>query len=226
MINIKNMIQQKYLAVYEIAAAEKPDLFEMDNGKAILNKPWNEKKYTVSGEGIMKKQFSEKMDAIAYLTKNGYIYSRTWVGDEYINPDVAAIYHAAEQQCENIKNATIEIINGVTKILAENAEFSYIRFGLIPEDGRSYNFRDNHFEEGVSAYKAYKVGSVYVIDVAGSFFTYMGYVKSKKAYEINGEELNTTGSDGEPLLKNAVVVKTISNEKIMDIKTYINEIFK
>jgi len=106
--------------------------------------------------------------------------------------------------------------NDFLDFLEKNAEKTYLRFGLVPESGRSFNFRDNFLEKGVSVYAAYKFEGKYIVNPR-NIFTFTSYFGSKKAYEISGNELSTLGSDDEPLLENAKIVKSIKNDSIIDI---------
>lgn len=84
----------------------------------------------------------------------------------------------------------------------EQAEKGYIRFGDIPESGKSYNYRDNFYEEGVSAYHAifYSDGD-YEILSHNPFEMYgMRLYSNRPVYRLYGEEIGT-GSDGEPILR-------------------------
>lgn len=125
---------------------------------------------------------------------------------------------------DRIIKAHDDLINSVWEVLKKNGKETYIRFGSIPESGRSFNFRDQMYEDGISCFKAYKVGREYVVDVAGGYFTFLGYLK-KQAYEITGDEMEHTGSDGEPVLENAEIMKKVSVDHVFDIKSFIGEVF-
>lgn len=82
----------------------------------------------------------------------------------------------------------------------------YLRSGMPPASGRSYNHRDNRAEAGVSVYRAWYLVSTreLVVDVAdmdmvsSMFILFDG---DRPLYEVAGTELaGTRGSDGEPLL--------------------------
>ena len=82
-----------------------------------------------------------------------------------------------------------------------NAERGYIRFGALPEDGKSRNHRDNTLEAGVSCFDAeiatdgsYRLLLTPVLEV--SYLT----VAARPAYRLYGDRVGT-GADGEPLLR-------------------------
>ena len=84
----------------------------------------------------------------------------------------------------------------------ENGEEGYIRFGDVPKSGKSYNYRDNFFEKGVSAYHAvFFPDGGYEILQHNPFELFGAHLYSNRpAYRLYGEEIGT-GSDGEPVLK-------------------------
>ena len=51
------------------------------------------------------------------------------------------------------------------RCVQNNGEKTYVRFGEIPENGRSFNYREDRYEEGVSVFAAYKIGNEYVVDI-------------------------------------------------------------
>ncbi len=86
----------------------------------------------------------------------------------------------------------------------------YLRFGDIPVGGKSKNYATGEMESGVSCYalrwdlisQSYRrTGG----GLAGAMIVYM--IKGAPMYFIAGEECGT-GSDGEPLLDNPVVLAT------------------
>lgn len=76
----------------------------------------------------------------------------------------------------------------------------FVRFGKLPEAGRSWNHRDNHYEAGVSVYPARKTKAGYWIDLAGIDAVSAMFIQTAgELYEVNGTPIGT-GSDGEPVL--------------------------
>lgn len=109
-----------------------------------------------------------------------------------------------------IHKETKEAIDRVEKEMKErikNGEHGYVRYGNIPESGKSYNYRDGFYEIGVSVYRAvffndrsYTILHTTPFELFGTF-AYSG----RPLYRVWGEEVGT-GSDGEPVLK---VIKAI-----------------
>lgn len=89
-----------------------------------------------------------------------------------------------------------------------NAEKGYLRFGKVPKDGKSYNYRDNFFEIGVSCFCAEFAGTEFRVSVDDTQYAeYLCFRDTgKPVYRIWGEEIGT-GSAGEPLLKVTKSVK-------------------
>lgn len=220
---------EEYRNLYEKATQERPDIFKMNTGVAEIIHDWNDKDYTVSINKIRSK-FATKEEAEAFVFAKGYNIHRPCLAGwrkEYMNPEIRAEYEKAQQTIEEIKTATVELTNIIFDIVKSTGKKTYIRYGLIPESGKSYNFRENISENGVSCFEAYKFGKDYIIDVAGGYFTFLGYADSKTVYEITGEELSEKGSDGEPLLKDAKIIKKIrKTNRIYDIKSWIPTVFE
>lgn len=83
----------------------------------------------------------------------------------------------------------------------DGAERGFVRFGNLPEGGRSRNHRDDRLEAGVSCFDAefspsgaYRLLLTPVLEV--SFFS----VSDRPAFRLYGERVGT-GADGEPLLR-------------------------
>ncbi|WP_034340203.1 hypothetical protein [Deinococcus misasensis] len=82
----------------------------------------------------------------------------------------------------------------------------FIRFGALPEGGKSRNHRSNTLEAGVSVYQAYRsinTGS-YIIMLDGIDQISAAFCISDEvpAFFVTGDLLDVRGSDGEPLLVN------------------------
>lgn len=139
---------------------------------------------------------------------------RKWSGDTPAET-IAAEMEADGWRCSIRRNGynqpVIDCIHIETQAIidaakaAETAAFrgaarGFIRFGDIPEGGRSYNHRDNRPETGVSCFDAefaadgrYRLILTPVLEV--SFLA----VADRPAYRLYGERIGT-GADGEPLL--------------------------
>lgn len=221
---------EEYRNLYEKATQERPDIFKMNTGIAMIkHMSWCDKDYTVSINRVLSK-FPTKEEAEKFIFSQGYIIpcpSLLGYERKFMNAEIRIEYEKAQQTIEEIETATVELTNIIFDIVKSTGKKTYIRYGLIPESGKSYNFRENISENGVSCFEAYKLGKDYIIDVAGGYFTFVGYAGSKTAYEITGEELLGKGSDGEPLLKDAKIIKKIRKTNgIYDIKSWIPTVFE
>lgn len=221
---------ERYRNLYEKATQKRPDIFEMNTGEAVITHfPWRKDEYTVSINKVYS-TFATREEAEKFIFSKGYIIpcpSLSGYERKFMNAEIRIEYEKAQQTIEEIKAATAELTDIVFDIVKSTGKKTYIRYGLIPESGKSYNFRENISEIGVSCFEAYKLGKDYIIDVAGGYFTFLGYAGSKTAYEITGEELLEKGSDGEPLLKDATIIKKIrKTNRIYDIKSWIPTVFE
>lgn len=97
----------------------------------------------------------------------------------------------------------------------------YIRFGEIPEDGKSKVHRSDEIvreEAGVSVWKAVEnCGCYYPIlpdepneNTISDYFNLL-LNSDKKVYLVTGNEIFIEGADREPLLMNVVVLKEITH---------------
>lgn len=163
-----------------------------------------------------------------FMSDNGYtffesrypnsIYKNSAVYNEYKNRE-----NAITKKNEVITSARSELNRNTINYLFSNYDVTYIRFGTVPQSGYSHNYRDNRPEKGVSVYAAVKVDDTYYIDVVGSIFTYGG-VSNRECYSISGDVLNETGSDGEPLVENASIIRQIT-EPVELVGDFIGKIF-
>ena len=134
-----------------------------------------------------KKMMIEKLNALGFIVE----VLKNRVGIEYI--------HAIHTETEN---ARLEA-QRKREEKSRTGVKGYIRFGDIPENGKSYNYRDGFFEDGVSAYNAlffedgtYEIISNNDIQIFGS----ISYAAQSPKYRLYGEQIGL-GSDGEPILK-------------------------
>lgn len=97
----------------------------------------------------------------------------------------------------------------------------YIRFGEIPEDGKSKVHLGNEVvgeEAGVSVWEAVEANNRYypklpeMVNESGiqDYFDYL-LESDKKVYLVVGDRLRINGKDNEPLLENVKVIKEITN---------------
>jgi hypothetical protein len=98
----------------------------------------------------------------------------------------------------------------------------YIRFGRWRDHEQSRNGLTGELEKGVSAYHASfdmeerrwavdaSVNEDTISGTMGSFFSR----PDQKVFLVQGTELRSTGSDGEPLLKNVKLIKTLTMDDV------------
>lgn len=100
-----------------------------------------------------------------------------------------------------------------------NAKNVYLRYGKIPESGKSKNYTDNIDELGVSVFlgQILENGEARIITnhnfQVGTLL--VGGIRNRPLYIIEGDEVGT-GSDGEPVLVNA---------KAFPVKQYAKKLF-
>lgn len=171
-------------------------------GMVAENFPLSEKHYTYSNKEEYLAKVEEcisDMRALGFSVSSirpSFLLGRPFVKIDFEHDETKTL---AEQEKEEVRKQR------------ERGEKGYIRFGDIPESGKSYNYRDNFYEEGVSAYHAvfFPDGS-YEILQHNPFELFGAHLYSNRpAYRLYGEELGT-GSDGEPVLK---VTQSIKLEK-------------
>lgn len=233
---IKNQIVKELGLLYEVASQEEPEVLKINNGKATLKQyeSFSNKGKKINNEVLENNKttyFETFQEAEKYLENLNYkVKSRPWSASgkivEYENAEMIKKYKNECQRLNEIRSARECLYKKMLKWVQENGEKTYVRFGELPENGRSFNYREDRYEEGVSVFAAYKIDrNEYVIDIRGGMFTFSGYFDSKKAYEISGDELEVVGGDAEPLLTNAEKIAKISKLKIKTVKDIIAEIF-
>lgn len=106
--------------------------------------------------------------------------------------------------------AEVAMLDEVRAAKLAGAESGYLRFGNLPECGRSRNHANGEFEAGVSVYPAifFDDGSY---ELSNGYPTLLvGYISFRAldipAYRVWGENVGA-GSDGEPLLKVSKIEK-------------------
>ena len=107
---------------------------------------------------------------------------------------------------------------------------TYIRIGEIPEDEMSRRYNGDAVigeEKGVSVYNCVKINGSYHIVMPlpmkeGQGQTYEILIqcvtecrykieKTRRVYLVNGDQVGT-GADGEPLIRNVIVIKDITEQ--------------
>lgn len=100
----------------------------------------------------------------------------------------------------------------------------YIRFGEIPENGKSKIHLGDYIageEAGLSVYEAVKADGEYYpilpenVNENGlvDYFEFLirRHTTHQKVYLVTGDRIRINGRDGEPLLQNVKVIKEITN---------------
>ena len=90
------------------------------------------------------------------------------------------------------------------------------RIGLIRDIGKSYNYRDQRWEKGVSVLGVYE-GNKFKNQNDGSYEVF----SNGKKYIVAGLRISNTGADGEPLLVKAKIISdNLGDIKSADAVTY------
>ena len=102
-------------------------------------------------------------------------------------------------------------------------ETMYVRFGNLPEGGRSWNDEAEEYEAGVSVYRAEWQSSdkdiICVTVPADHCIFTVRQVEDRPVYIVTGDLLDERGGDGEPLLTNC----TATEHGPVEVVTYCVE---
>lgn len=93
----------------------------------------------------------------------------------------------------------------------DNYSIIFVRFGELPDSGRSKNYLTGELELGVSCYMALCKGSlvrVILPSVNTKGLVSLSGVNNRPAYEVVGDVIGV-GSDGEPLLHPCHIIRPI-----------------
>lgn len=97
----------------------------------------------------------------------------------------------------------------------------YIRFGDIPEDGRSRQYQGDEIiktEKGVSVWDSAIANDIYfpILPQDPNECTvqdYFGFIwGNRPVYLVTGDELDEKGACGEPLLTNVKIIKELTDD--------------
>lgn len=97
----------------------------------------------------------------------------------------------------------------------------FVRFGEIPKNEKSKIHAGDvlvGYEEGVSVYEAIEINNkvkIIMPELSYSACVSLSGCIERKAYVVKGAELEQKGSDGEPLLKDIVIVRKLGTLKAM-----------
>ena len=131
---------------------------------------------------------------------DGTVWDRYW--DRAVtDPELIAEVKAAAQAQAAERAALVE--------RAERGRRTYVRFGAVPAEGRSWNHMDGHAEAGVSVYAAWVTDDAVYVDLRGGVSVGVLMFSADALHEVTGALLDTTGSDGEPLLSGARSLGTL-----------------
>lgn len=140
---------------------------------------------------------TDPADIIAEMQADGW--RCTLRKDGYNRPVINCIHFETQ--------AAIDAAKAEAEAKFAGAERGYVRFGSLPEGGKSRNHRDNTLEAGVSCFEAeiaasgdFRLLLTPVLEV--SYLT----VADRPAYRLYGECVGA-GADGEPLLRVDKAVK-------------------
>ena len=151
--------------------------------------------------------FDSLDDAMKYMKENGYEVEESRKAN-----------YGDLQEYELIHNPTQEAMLKEQRITQEkwkDAKLVYLRYGLPPKEGKSYNTRDQFFEQGVSVYRGEMKTDGEVRILRGGQHQMMGPVgyqsRGVDLYVVEGKEIGL-GSDGEPVMSDVKVVGKIDQK--------------
>lgn len=191
----------------------------------VPNQRWS---YVYHGE---KREFYDEQEAKESLESIGYHKTGGFFGGEVWESETEKSSQTQEnQRVSALKNSILNdrkrfrrLATAYVKLVGQK---TYIRFGRPREGGKSYNYRDGMWENGVSVYEAYKIGKDYAVVPASNAFTFLGYAARKVAYEVKGEVASDLGSDGEPLLTGVKSIKQIDSDHVTRYDAYVYDIIE
>jgi len=108
----------------------------------------------------------------------------------------------------------------------EKAKDVYIRFGNIPEGGRSKDWSSGNWEKGVSVFKGKILpsGELLVLPSTNQQLGSLVTMNDRPMFVIKGKEIGT-GADGEPVLSQAKAIKPKDAAKQMFTKSKITLLY-
>lgn len=124
------------------------------------------------------------------------------VSDESVNPIGSyRVTHIGTQ-------AALDSARAESDTKWADAEPCYVRYGDLPEDGRSRNHADGIAEPGVSVFhgQVLPTGEARARPTNHVLFCSMASLRDRPLYVVDGREVGT-GSDGEPVLADATIVR-------------------
>ncbi len=180
--------------------------------------------YSVFGEEIAEAKFDTEEQAKEYLLSHGYQYMLDGAMYRWINLEKHAHYEQNETLRKAIHNGRDRASKNFLDFLEQNYKKVFVRYGAVPESGRSYNFRDNYQEAGVSVYQAFETEAGYIIIPTG--FTLFNFLDSDTpCYLVSGKELSEHGGDDEVLLSECKIIRPI--KKVYELHAFLfNQIKK
>lgn len=232
MTEVIKQFRESNRKLFEITKSERTPL--PHNGEISVMK----QRVLRGGETTFRTGFSFKLDGREYfeptiedaekiLHNAGFELKRKDYGlTEYVNKERQQKYLAIVSKNEEITNAWRKISENAHKLLF-SGEFPkcYVRFGSLPKSGKSRNYMDNRQEEGISVFAAVKIDERYYVNVAGGMFMLFAGMENRPAFLVSGDVLNETGSDGEPLLRNAKVISEIDKNVIFGYNYFIKDVY-
>lgn len=232
--DFKNDFCEQYRDLYNVSMQEMKKTPEISRGVIEVYKEhsWDSngefngyRFITDDNREIEIKNFDDVVNYLADLGYNSYEFEFN-NHYKFINPELKDEFDRVSKEIkeynDNIFSAGDELLEHAKTDMFNLFENTYIRFGLVPKDERSFNFMDKTKENGVSCFAAVKIGEEYVVDIVEGMVTFFGYIDQKPIYEINGTPIEDKGSDGEPLLHNVQVIKeNISSKNVHAIDDFV-----
>lgn len=174
------------------------------------DQPWLEPRIKVIAQlQYTDGSFARPMPAIAHSDGSGLL--NAILGSDALEAAIVAFAASEGKRPEEYESSYMDCLIKLHRnamadrqrhAVAENGSLCFVRFGAIPKNGRSRNYRDGYSEAGVSCYRARRAKTKLYIYLAGTDqASAMMIIGSSQMYVVDGDEVGV-GADGEPLLAN------------------------
>ena len=161
----------------------------------------------------------KKMEIFVNTCQDGSKTFKAWFGkyhdESHATFDLSGnLIHASKSGSSTLREPTEKELEEARKVIMNalnnnyRLEKFYVRFGDLPKDGKSTNHLTGKKEKGVSVIEAKQnlfTGEIELVPYGSPTFM---WVQNRPMYEVTGEYVGK-GSDGEPLLKNAKILRRI-----------------
>jgi len=177
-------------------------------GRACISGYGNKDKqrWYVSGTIVDPEEIS--FNGKSYQEARDYLRSKGFIcPDTAGTPGYASVFFGVDHP-ETL--AEIERLKVVQDKKWKDARSCYVRYGKLPPGRRSRNHADDSLEDGVSVYRGLILPDKQARCLPSTNAELCGtmMLRSRPLYEITGDLIGT-GSDGEPVLKNAKIVSKV-----------------